>query len=119
VNRRRSRRLCESAIADIVATFRKMSTKPDQVHTIYERCIDFGGHPNERALTQMLTVDKGAEGVRFEVRYLTARSDAIAVALKTASQSGVFALRVFQHVLKERFALLGVSQRLDNLQRGL
>jgi hypothetical protein len=32
VNRRRARRLCVSAITDIVSTFRKMSTKPDQVH---------------------------------------------------------------------------------------
>jgi acyl-CoA synthetase (AMP-forming)/AMP-acid ligase II len=32
VNRRRARRLCVSAIADIVSTFRKMSTKPDQAH---------------------------------------------------------------------------------------
>src|SRR6266540_1371526 len=33
VNRRRVRRLRVSAIADIVSTFRKMSTKPDQVQT--------------------------------------------------------------------------------------
>ena len=31
VKRRRGRRLCVSAIADIVSTFRKMSTKPEAV----------------------------------------------------------------------------------------
>ncbi len=36
-----------------------------------ERCIDYGGHPNERALAQGLKTEKGVHAVNLKIVYLT------------------------------------------------
>jgi len=87
---------------------------------LYDRTIDYGAHPNERALTQVLGMDRGTDHVRFEVRYLT-RGDELAfgVNLKTTAQVGVCVLDLFRLVYRERFDILGLTDQLANLKRDL
>lgn len=86
---------------------------------LYERTIDFGGHPNERALTQVLKLSKSDDGRRLDLNYLTGHTEAMDLCLKTTMQVGVWALMVFDRVFPERFALLGLSDSLKHLQEGL
>src|SRR5262249_54550193 len=90
------------------------------VRELYERCIDFGAHPNELALTTNGSMRRGARGeLIFEAIYLAGLSDSLRLARKTAAQVGVGTLEVFRLVLPERFDLLSVSAGLEGAKRGL
>ena len=86
---------------------------------LYERTIDYGAHPNERALMQMLQINEKAENVEFKIVYLEGNSDQLKLALKTTAQVGVCALSLFRSVYRERFDILGVTGALDHIKKGL
>jgi hypothetical protein len=87
--------------------------------TLYDRTIDYGAHPNERALMQTLQLEKEPGTVEFKVVYAGGNSHQFQLALKTAAQVGVSGLSVFRLVYKERFDIVGLTQTLDALKVGL
>ncbi len=87
--------------------------------TLYERTIDFGAHPNERALTSNLRLTTEGTTRRFDLRYLTEDSTALRLCLKTNAQVGVTALHIFSLIYPERFAILGISEALVRLREDL
>ena len=86
---------------------------------LYERTIDYGVHPNAWALLTNLTQKKDEDSIKFDLNYLTGKSPALALCLKTNAQAGVCSLMVFKLIFKERFDLLGISDNLQKLRRGL
>jgi hypothetical protein len=87
---------------------------------LYDRTIDYGAHPNERALMQMLHItEKNADNVEFKTVYLEGNSEALRLALKTTAQVGVCTLSLFRSIYRERFDILGVTRALGHMKRGL
>jgi len=86
---------------------------------LYERTIDYGAHPNERALMQMLQINEKAEHVEFKVVYLEGDSIQLRLVLKTTAQVGVCSLSLFRSTYKERFDILGVTDAIDHIKNGL
>lgn len=86
---------------------------------LYERAIDYGAHPNERALSSVLRRTDNAENIRFDLDYLSNVPEALALCLKTTAQVGVCSLRIFRLVIPDRFTILGLSDDLDTASRGL
>src|SRR5690606_21920506 len=87
---------------------------------LYDRTIDYGAHPNEQALMQVLHMERAAGDIRFEVRYLTRGEEpAFGACFKTTAQVGVCSLDVFRLVISERFHLSGLDRELDQLKRDL
>jgi hypothetical protein len=86
---------------------------------LYERAIDFGGHPNERALSQVLKLSETEADRLLHVNYLSGHTVAFQSCLKSTAQVGVLVLKVFQKVFPERYDLLGLSERLKELQQNL
>lgn len=89
------------------------------VETLYDRTIDYGAHPNERALSQALQITEGADRVELKVVYLDEDSMPFRLALRTTAQVGVCVLGIFRLVFKERFDLLGLTLTLGSLKQGL
>jgi len=86
---------------------------------LYEHCIDYGAHPNERALTQGLKKEIGPDVVKFQIVYLSDDALVLRVCLKTAAQVGASVLGIFRLVFGERFDLTGLSDELTRARRGL
>jgi hypothetical protein len=86
---------------------------------LYQRAIDFGGHPNERAITGNLILEECDHGQEFRQIYLHGEGLTLDHGLKTTAQAGVCALEILQEVFKARFELLGVRAELLRLRRGL
>lgn len=87
---------------------------------LYDRTIDHGAHPNERALSSVLRQTENANSVRFDVNYLSdASTPALALCLKTTAQVGICNLRIFRLVIPERFTILGLDENLASASRGL
>ncbi len=87
--------------------------------TLYERAIDHGAHPNERALMQTLELNGRGSQAHLTMNYLIGNTQALEMALKTSAQVGVCTLSLFQRVLSMRFAILGIDIELDKLRKGL
>jgi len=90
-----------------------------RINTLYERTIDYGGHPNPQAFLTNMTIEQGPNATQLKLNYLAGNSDAIQLALKTVLQVGLASLDVFELVVPQRYTILGIDQRIKNLSRGL
>jgi hypothetical protein len=59
------------------------------------------------------------EAFRLELRYLSGQNTAFELCLKSVLQVAIASISVFQLIAPEKFALLGISERLHNMKRGL
>jgi hypothetical protein len=80
---------------------------------LYERSIDFGAHPNERSITSSMKVIKGRDRIEYKQIYLAQDSKQLSHGLKSTAQVGLCALYIFRHIFKERFDILGITQKMD------
>jgi hypothetical protein len=86
---------------------------------LYERSIDFGAHPNERAVTGSMSVSKADSSSNYKLLLLQGDGLPLDHALKSAAQAGVCALEILGNVFSARYELLGVREKLPLLKNGL
>ena len=86
---------------------------------LYQRTIDFGGHPNERSVTgNMQMVEETDRRVMLAVMQ-HGDGPALDMALKTTAQCGMCAMEILQGVFNARFELLGINAAMLELRKGL
>ncbi len=95
------------------------SSEGEVAAALYERTIDYGAHPNERALMQSLQIKEEADIAEFKTIYLDEDSDQLRLLLKTVAQVGVCTLSLFRITYRERFDILGLTAALDHIKEGL
>lgn len=84
---------------------------------MYERTVDFGGHPNEQALLSNMIREDEEGRTEFQTVFLHGDSLQLDHALKSTGQVGLWALHAFQLIFRDRFMLLGVRERLTELRK--
>ncbi len=88
--------------------------------TLYERCIDYGAHPNERSLSLFLKKeDKENGAIKFNLQYMTDNPTAIRFCLKSAAQVGVCSLKILELIIPQRFQITGLSDKIKIISKGL
>ena len=86
----------------------------DITEKLYNNLIDFGGHPNERALSSSMKVRKVESlGTQWLQVGLHADPKYIGFGIGQAVDVGVCSLKILELVFSARFELLGVSERLN------
>jgi hypothetical protein len=108
----------EFTVAGLLA---ELEQRSPSVHArakeLYEQAIDFGAHPNERALTSSMRPEDGGT---WQLDYFTPENSLpLQLAIKRICQVGVCCLEIFQLLWPERVRLLGLDRVLPELQRGL
>jgi len=86
---------------------------------LYQRTIDFGGHPNERAVSS--SSERRQEGNTIVVQNQFLHEDSVTLdhALRTTAQVGLGSLLVFQLIFNERFDILDLRETIEFLKREL
>jgi hypothetical protein len=84
--------------------------------TLYDRTIDFGGHPNVMGVAGNMAMDEQPDRITLPHLYLHGDDLALLMALKSTAQVGATSLHIFQHVFPERFMILGVRDTLAKLR---
>ena len=84
---------------------------------LYQRSIDFGGHPNPYGSFSALVLDGRGEQTGMMAVAISDDPKMVAHALKSTAQIGLTALHILQHVFKEKFELLGIRQDIEALRR--
>jgi hypothetical protein len=100
----------------IVATDRELGRVYKE---LYERTIDFGGHPNLRGVVSNALFQESPGKRQLQPIYLHADETTVLHAVKTSAQVGLCSLHLFQHVLPERFLLLQLREKLIELRNHL
>ena len=107
-------------ISDAKNTLKDIDTKNHEVASkLYDRTIDFGGHPNEMAITSSFTIEEKDGDIKLQQIYASGVNMQQRHAMKSAAQVGVCSLYILREIFKERFDILGLTARLDKLRSGL
>ena len=110
----------EFTVSNVRATIGTANLQAARVFgNLYDRAIDFGGHPNERAITGSLKITDLGDRKSYDSIYLHEDGPELDYALTTTAQTGVCTLEILQEVFPERFELLGVRADLLELRKGL
>jgi hypothetical protein len=86
---------------------------------LYERTIDFGGHPNLRGVLSNMLMNENVDNRQLQPIYLHGNPTTVRHALKSTAQVGVCSLHLFRDILAARFRLLGIREKLIELRSRL
>lgn len=90
----------------------------DIAQRLYDRTIDYGGHPNERAVLAQLSTNQDGSRVHFTFEYFLCCDPPHRVCLRTTAQIGICCLDIFYRVFRDRYRILGIDERLDQIRGG-
>jgi hypothetical protein len=86
---------------------------------LYQRTIDWGGHPNERSVTgNMKMIEETDRRVMLAIM-LHGDGVELDMALKTVAQCGMVSLELLQVLYNAKFELLGINAAMLDLRKGL
>jgi hypothetical protein len=88
----------------------------ETVKLLYERTIDYGAHPNPRALFSALEQEEAEGTIHFQRLYLVGDDEPLHLCLKSTAQVGVGSLEVFRNIYRTRYELVGIEPRLGELR---
>jgi hypothetical protein len=103
-------------LAAVTATNRHAG---ERFEVLYQRTIDFGGHPNQRSVTGSMSITKEPERRVMLAKFLHGDGPALNMALRNTAQRGVCALEILQGVFNALFEVLGVNAAIFELRKGL
>jgi hypothetical protein len=102
-------------VAEVKRTISKYDKKLCEVFDdMYNRSINFGGHPNPHGAFSMMELDEASKTIFTYA--ITTDPKVILHAFKSVAQVGLTALFILQHVFKAKFELLGVRADMDALR---
>jgi len=104
----------EFKFSTVIKTLQSVDSSISQTtKLIYERTIDFGGHPNERAIASSMKVIEKEGRKEYQQLYLIGNTKILTYGLNSTAQVGLCALYILRHVFKERFDIIGITQKMD------
>jgi hypothetical protein len=83
---------------------------------LYQRSIDFGGHPNPHGTFSAMNIEDNGPPFVSMTAFVT-DAPILQHAMKSVAQIGLAALFIFQHVFKAKFELLGINAEMNKLRR--
>ena len=90
----------------------------DIARSLYEQTIDYGGHPNERAVLTQIKTESTDSRVAFTLEYFLCGDLPHQLSLKSAARIGICCLDIFYIVFRDRYRRLGIDERLDEIRQG-
>ena len=82
---------------------------------LYQRAIDFGGHPNPHATFSAMNLEEHDGQAAMMTFAISKDSKIVEHGLKSTAQVGLTVLHVLMYVFKEKFELLGIRNEIDAL----
>ncbi len=86
---------------------------------LYQRTIDFGGHPNERSVTGSMKMIEEPERRVMLAIMLHGDDAALDMALKSVAQCAMVSLEMLQVIYNSKFEILGINAAILQLRKGL
>ena len=90
----------------------------DIAQKLYDRTIDYGGHPNEKAVFTQMGTHRENTRINFRHDHFVCGAPFLNGCLKTTAQVGICSLDVFYYVFRDRYRILGMDAELNEIRRG-
>jgi hypothetical protein len=91
----------------------------DTFDQLYQRTIDFGGHPNPYGSVGTTVFDERDGETTMKIVAFSDDPLIVEFGLRSTAQAGLTALFILLHVFKEKFELLGIRRVIDALKKVL
>jgi len=91
---------------------------PKITQHLYDRTIDYGAHPNERAVFTQVKPEIVESRIDFTADYFVCGGLPQRSCLRSTAQIGICTLDIFYHVFQLRYQILGMDERLDQIRKG-
>jgi hypothetical protein len=91
----------------------------ERFEDLYQRTIDWGGHPNERSVTGNMRIIEEPDRRLMLAIVLHGDGPELDMALKTVAQSGMVSLELLQVLYNAKFEILGINAAMLDLRKGL
>ena len=105
----------------IIEMFKLLKDNNEEIYRIskqlYELTIDYGAHPNERAFTSNMEIKRSVGKSKIIMSFLNTDRIPLLFCITTTMQTGLCSLYIFQIIFKDRFNILGLSDRMDKLKK--
>lgn len=109
----------EFTIRKVMTHLQSVDAQTQQiVQKLYEDTIDYGGHPNERAISTQVSTEQQGSQVTFRARYLICNELAHQVCVRGMTQIGICCLDIFYYVFPQRYRILGIDLHLNQIRQG-
>lgn len=109
-------RFTQGAVREAVA---KHEPQLGEVYkALYERAIDFGAHPNEKAVLTNLRPDSIRAAEKIDYKLLGGDGPLLDGVLRSTVQTGICVLRLFHYVFPERYDETNMVARVAEVSRG-
>lgn len=82
---------------------------------LYKKTIDWGAHPNERALSSVLKESESNGNIHFKIDYLTDNKNFISFCCKSVAQVGLCSLHIFNLIWPQRLEIMGINDQIKRL----
>lgn len=106
-----------------VKLFEKLKAIDPELETtirkLYDRTIDFGGHPTERSISSNQKLERRKTSIRVQQAQLNPTPLNVAHCMKTAAQIGCGSLSIFAHIYADKFKAKGMTEKLNQLRASL
>lgn len=110
----------EFTAAAVKRAVRKLDERLGEIYEeLYDRTIQWGGHPNEKTVTQGLAMKDGTNDLHLEQIYLQGDSKVLQHWIHTANQIGICVLKIFEHIHHQRFEKVKVKDKIAVIARGI
>ena len=87
--------------------------------SLYDHTLDYGAHPNRDSILPLVERVDSKDEVEHRLKYLAGEGLPFENALRTTAQVGLVALRILRNVYKERFNIMGFTDRIEKASIGL
>jgi hypothetical protein len=91
----------------------------DRFEKLYKEAIDFGGHPNQRAVTAHLQIARQPGQLTMKAIMQHCDGVQLGYGLKFAALCGVVCLEMLEIPFRAKFEILGISAAILKLRKGL
>ncbi|NQT11811.1 MAG: hypothetical protein HQ582_03625 [Planctomycetes bacterium] len=109
----------EFTIRNVLSHLQSIDSKThDIARSLYDRTIDYGGHPNERAVNTQIKTETHGSRAEFTAEYFLCGDLPHQLSLKSSAQIGICSLDIFYNVFRDRYRILGIDERLDQMRQG-
>jgi hypothetical protein len=107
----------EFSVGNVMATLARIDPQTAKAASdLYERTITYGGHPNPYSILSISAQKDEAAKTTHLQDVLSRDCPAMRLCLKTTAEVGLCSLHVFLNVYRQRFDILGITDKLVELR---
>lgn len=91
----------------------------DICNDLYNKCIDYGAHPNEPGLSSQLRITKSQDFLQYDILHLTSDPKIISYHLKFICDVTILILKILYLIIPNQLNKSNISDKINRVEESL